>query len=43
MKRLENKVAIIMGRVAGMGEWHVPRFIGEGVKVVLTDINAEKD
>lgn len=42
MNRLENKVAIITGGAAGMGEAHVRLFINEGAKVVLTDINTEK-
>lgn len=42
MERLKNKVAIITGGAAGMGEAHVRLFIEEGAKVVLTDINAEK-
>ena len=42
MERLLNKVAIITGGAAGMGEAHVRRFIDEGAKVVLTDVNVEK-
>ena len=42
MGRLANKVAIITGGAAGMGEAHVRRFIDEGAKVVLTDVNADK-
>ena len=42
MERLADKVAIITGGAAGMGEAHVRRFIDEGAKVVLTDVNAEK-
>ena len=42
MERLANKVAIITGGAAGMGEAHVRRFIDEGAKVVLTDVNVEK-
>lgn len=42
MDRLKDKVAIITGGAAGMGETHVRLFIEEGAKVVLTDINAEK-
>lgn len=41
MKRLENKVAIITGGAAGMGETHVRLFIDQGAKVVITDINEE--
>lgn len=42
MGRLADKVAIITGGAAGMGEAHVRRFIDEGAKVVLTDVNVEK-
>lgn len=42
MARLQNKVAIITGSTQGMGATHARRFIKEGAKVVLTDLNAEK-
>lgn len=42
MNKLKDKVAIITGGAAGMGEAHVRLFLEEGAKVVLTDINAEK-
>lgn len=42
MTRLENKVAIITGAAQGMGETHARRFISEGAKVVLTDLNEER-
>ena len=42
MSRLENKVAIITGAAQGMGESHARRFVAEGAKVVLTDLNEEK-
>lgn len=42
MEKLQNKVAIITGGAAGMGEAHVRLFIKEGAKVVLTDVNTEK-
>lgn len=41
MNRLKDKVAIITGGAAGMGESHVRLFVEEGAKVVFTDINAE--
>lgn len=41
MDRLKDKVAIITGGAAGMGEAHVRLFVKEGAKVVLTDINSE--
>ena len=42
MNRLKNKVAIITGAAQGMGESHARKFIDEGAKVVLTDLNEEK-
>ncbi|WP_332646587.1 glucose 1-dehydrogenase [Lysinibacillus sp. 54212] len=42
MARLEGKVAIITGAARGMGASHARRFIAEGAKVVLTDLNAEE-
>lgn len=41
MGRLTGKVAIITGGARGMGESHVRKFIAEGAKVVLTDLNVE--
>lgn len=41
MGQLEGKVAIITGAAQGMGEKHAIRFIKEGAKVVLTDIQDE--
>ena len=38
MGMLEGKVAIITGAAQGMGEKHAIRFVKEGAKVVLTDI-----
>lgn len=42
MGRLENKVAIITGAAQGMGESHARRFVAEGAKVIITDLNEEK-
>lgn len=42
MARLEGKVAIITGSAQGMGASHAKKFIAEGAKVVLTDLNEEK-
>ncbi|WP_423798074.1 glucose 1-dehydrogenase [Neobacillus sp. SAB-20_R2A] len=42
MARLKGKVAIITGAAQGMGASHARRFVEEGAKVVLTDLNEEK-
>ena len=39
MSRLANKVAVITGAAQGMGAAHARRFVTEGAKVILTDIN----
>lgn len=39
MSRLSGKVALITGAAQGMGESHARRFVSEGAKVVLTDLN----
>ncbi len=41
MGRMEGKIAIITGAARGMGESHARRFVAEGAKVVLTDMNAK--
>src|SRR5699024_1022665 len=42
MARLDGKVTIITGSAQGMGEAHERKFIDEGAKVVITDLNEEK-
>src|SRR5690606_32639595 len=42
MNRLAGKVAIVTGAAQGMGAAHVKKFIEEGAKVVMTDLNEEK-
>jgi len=42
MGRLDDKVAIITGAAQGMGEAHARRFVAEGARVVMTDINDER-
>ena len=42
MQRLKDRVALITGGASGMGEASVRRFIAEGARVVLADIDAEK-
>ena len=39
--RLQNKVALITGGGAGLGEATAKRFAQEGAVVVVTDINAD--
>ena len=39
MSRLANKIAVITGAGQGMGAAHARRFVTEGAKVILTDIN----
>lgn len=41
MGRLTGKVAIVTGAARGMGESHARKFIAEGAKVVITDLNEE--
>jgi 3alpha(or 20beta)-hydroxysteroid dehydrogenase len=42
MGRLDDKVAIITGASQGMGEAHARRFVAEGARVVMTDVNDER-
>ncbi|HUA23401.1 MAG TPA: glucose 1-dehydrogenase [Steroidobacteraceae bacterium] len=39
MARLASKIAVITGAAQGMGAAHARRFVTEGAKVILTDIN----
>lgn len=41
MARLDGKVAIITGASQGMGETHARRFVQEGAKCALTDVNID--
>src|SRR5246127_4233332 len=41
MGRLGGKVAVITGAAQGMGEAEARRFVAEGAKVVMTDLNDE--
>jgi 3alpha(or 20beta)-hydroxysteroid dehydrogenase len=38
---LDDEVAIITGAAQGMGAMHVRKFVDEGAKVVVTDVNEE--
>lgn len=42
MKRLENKIALVTGAMRGIGLAITQRYIEEGAKVLLTDIDAEQ-
>ena len=39
--KLQDKVAIITGAAQGMGAMHARKFVEEGAKVAITDINLE--
>jgi NAD(P)-dependent dehydrogenase (short-subunit alcohol dehydrogenase family) len=42
MGRLDNKIAIVTGGSSGIGEATVRKFVAEGAKVIIADIQAEK-
>jgi 3-oxoacyl-[acyl-carrier protein] reductase len=42
MKQLENKVAIITGGADGLGKAGTIKFLEEGAKVIIWDVNVEK-
>ncbi|MDT0318923.1 glucose 1-dehydrogenase [Streptomyces millisiae] len=41
MGRLDGKVAVITGAARGMGAAHARRFVAEGARVVVTDVNED--
>ena len=43
MGKLENKVAVISGGASGIGKGIMEVFVKEGAKVVICDLNEEKD
>ena len=42
MSKLEGKVAVVTGGASGMGEASVRRFVDEGARVVIADIQDQK-
>ena len=40
--RLEGKVAVITGGASGIGEGSVRRFVGEGARVIIADLDEER-
>src|SRR5690554_6932562 len=40
-ERLLNKVAVVTGAASGIGEAAARRFVAEGARVLLTDLNVE--
>jgi 3(or 17)beta-hydroxysteroid dehydrogenase len=42
MGRLQDKIALVSGGASGIGEASVRRFVAEGARVVIADLNADK-
>ena len=42
MGKLEGKVAVITGGISGIGRSTAERFLAEGARVVVSDVNADR-
>ena len=42
MARLDGKVALVTGAASGIGEGTARRFVAEGARVIVADLQADK-